>query len=144
MIDFSKDNKRTRKRESFVVNSFSSPLFFLAVSTDAQVVNVGYVLYNNKFVFASADTPIEAHQCYILVTSDDNTPTIVYIDDVNGDVSTSIDSLSFDSSIKSVKYYNVVGSESDKPFPGVNIVVKERMVWTIETSNIFIISIKDK
>jgi hypothetical protein len=63
----------------------------LVGSVEPQVVNDGYVLYNNKFVLAPTDTPIEAHQCYIPITSDDSTPTIVYIvedalmGDVNGD-----------------------------------------------------------
>jgi hypothetical protein len=61
----------------------------LVGSAEPQVVNDGYVLYNNKFVLAPADTPIEAHQCYIPVTSDDSTPTLIEINvlvgDVNGD-----------------------------------------------------------
>lgn len=61
----------------------------LAGSVELQVVNDGYVLHDNKFVLAPTDTPIEAHQCYIPVKSDDSTPTIVYIKqegDVEGDV----------------------------------------------------------
>ncbi len=59
----------------------------LVGSVDAQVVNDGYVLYNNRFVLAPTDTPIEPNRCYIPVTSDDNTPTFVYIDNhIIGDV----------------------------------------------------------
>lgn len=54
-------------------------------SVEPQVVNDGYVLFDNKFVLAPTDTPIEAHQCYIPVTSDDSTPTIVNII-IEGDV----------------------------------------------------------
>ena len=59
----------------------------LVGSVDAQVVNDGYVMHNNRFVLAPADTPIEPNRCYIPVTSDDSTPTFVYIDyHINGDV----------------------------------------------------------
>ena len=58
----------------------------LVGSVDAQVVNDGYVLHNNRFVLAPADTPIEAHQCYIPVTSDDSTPTLIEINFLVGDV----------------------------------------------------------
>ena len=62
----------------------------LAGSVEPQVVNDGFVLYNNDFVLAPTGAPIEAHRCYIPVNSDDSTPTIVHFEayvygDVNGD-----------------------------------------------------------
>ncbi|MBR5119061.1 MAG: CotH kinase family protein [Muribaculaceae bacterium] len=60
----------------------------LVGNVEPQVVNDGYVLFDNKFVLAPTDTPIEPHCCYIPVTSDDSTPTIINIikeGDVDGD-----------------------------------------------------------
>ena len=72
--------------EGKVRNNMSS---LLLGSVEPQVVTDGYVLHNNKFVLAPTCTPIEAHQCYIPVTSDDSTPTLIEINvlvgDVNGD-----------------------------------------------------------
>lgn len=60
----------------------------LVGSIEPQVVEDGYVLHKHKFVLAPANTPIKAHRCYIPVTSDKTTPTILKIDvlAVNGDV----------------------------------------------------------
>lgn len=63
----------------------------LVGSVEPQVVNDGYVLHQNQFVLSPANTPIDAHRCYIPVTSDDSTPTILRIlnnaipGDVNND-----------------------------------------------------------
>ena len=109
----------------------------LVGSNEAQVVNDGYVLHNNMFVLAPTDTPIEPSSCYIPVTSDDFTPTIanIYIKDDNG-VPTDITATLHDKFIKNVRYYNITGVMSEKPFHGVNIVVKELQDGTIETSKI--------
>lgn len=107
----------------------------LVGSTEAQVVNDGYVIHNNMFVLAPADTPIEPNQCYIPVNSDDNTPTTAYVY-IKDDTHTSINGTLHDKTIKNVRYYNITGVMSDNPFLGVNIVVKEMNDGTIETSKI--------
>lgn len=104
----------------------------LVGSIESQIANDGYVLHNNMFVLAPTDTPIEPHRCYIPVTSDDNTPTIVSIE--NSSIPTTINGTLNDKTLKTVRYYNVAGVMSETPFQGVNIMVKEMSDGTFETS----------
>ena len=106
----------------------------LVGSTEPQVVEDGYVLHRNQFVLSPANTPIEAHRCYIPITSDDNTPTIIEIHE--NSVPTAINGILNDKTVKAVRYYNVAGIMSETPFQGINIVVKEMSDGTFVTSKI--------
>lgn len=81
-------------------DEFEAPLYngpthvyhsILVGATRDQVVHDGFILHKNQFVLAPTDTPIKSHRCYIPVTSDDTTPTLVKIGhnvahgDVNND-----------------------------------------------------------
>lgn len=55
-------------------------------SLSPQIVHDGYVLFNNQFVLAPTDTPLEPNRCYIPISSDESTPTFIEFQRLYGDV----------------------------------------------------------
>ena len=86
---------------------------------DMELSN-GYVLYNDAFVRIVTGT-LPAHHCYLPVANPAGAPMRLRIV-LSGDVVTAIDDVTVANG--AVKYIDVNGRVSDKPFNGFNIVVK--------------------
>ena len=80
----------------------------------------GYVLYNDAFVRIVAGT-LPAHHCYLPVANPAGAPMRLGIGRGNG-VVTSISDVRSDAN-GNVRYIDMNGRVSDRPFNGVNIVV---------------------
>lgn len=90
---------------------------------DKEIAQGDYVLFNNTFVRSSAGT-LTAHRCYLpaSVATAAGAPRRLMINLPNTGIVTGIEGISADD-ITGVKYVNLAGMTSEKPFSGVNIVV---------------------
>ncbi len=87
-----------------------------------RTITDGYVLYNDNFVLTTGGT-LPGHRCYLPASNvPAGAPRMLRIVNGNGDVITAIGDLNADGS-KAVKYIDIYGHVSDRPFDGVNIVV---------------------
>jgi len=62
---------------------------------------------------------------HILADGNSGNWTVYPLEWTNNSVITSIDNIAGGKGVARVVYYNMMGVESDRPFPGVNIIVKE-------------------
>lgn len=100
---------------------YTDPGLLDGVMSDRTITD-GYVLYNDNFVLTTGGT-LPGHRCYLPASNvPAGAPRMLRIVNGNGDVITAIGDLNADSS-KAVKYVDIFGHVSDRPFDGVNIVV---------------------
>ena len=60
----------------------------LVGDTETQMINDGYVLHNDVFVLVPGETKVPEHRCYLPISSNQDSPTIMDVafkGDVNGD-----------------------------------------------------------
>ena len=93
----------------------------LAGSNEATTVSEGYVLFNDEFVMSDSGT-LAAHRCYLPAANAAGAPARLRIGK-GGGVVTAIDDVNA-ARVAGVKYVSLDGRVSDKPFTGVNVVVK--------------------
>lgn len=93
----------------------------LAGSNEATTVSEGYVLFNDEFVMSDSGT-LAAHRCYLPAANAAGAPARLRIGK-GGGVVTAIDNVNA-ARVAGVKYVSLDGRVSDKPFAGVNVVVK--------------------
>lgn len=94
----------------------------LVGSVDDTEMTAGYVLYNNIFLRTEGGD-LAAHRCYLPQSSvPSGAPRRLSIVLPHQTVVTGIEGIDA-SDVVSVKYVNLQGMSSDKPFKGVNIVV---------------------
>lgn len=93
----------------------------LAGSNEATTVSEGYVLFNDEFVMSDSGT-LAAHRCYLPAANAAGAPARLRIGK-GGGVVTAIDNVNA-ARVAGVKYVSLDGRVSDKPFTGVNVVVK--------------------
>ena len=93
----------------------------LAGSNEATTVSEGYVLFNDEFVMSDSGT-LAAHRCYLPAANAAGAPARLRIG-MGGGVVTAIDDVNA-ARVAGVKYVSLDGRVSDKPFTGVNVVVK--------------------
>ncbi|MBO4871107.1 MAG: hypothetical protein J5565_03890, partial [Muribaculaceae bacterium] len=89
-------------------------------SVEDMEITDGYVLYNDAFVLIKAGT-LAAHRCYLPVTNPAGAPMRLSIVRGNG-VVTAITDVRSDAN-GNVRYIDMNGRVSDRPFNGINIVV---------------------
>ncbi len=100
---------------------YTDPGLLDGVMSDRTITD-GYVLYNDNFVLTTGGT-LPGHRCYLPASNvPAGAPRMLRIVNGNGDVITAIGDLNADGS-KAVKYVDIYGHVSDRPFDGVNIVV---------------------
>lgn len=92
----------------------------LVGSDEDQNITEGYVLYNNTF-YRSEEGTLEAHRCYLPMTQVAGAPRMLMIG--ASDVPTAIESIIAQGNVAGIKYVNLSGMTSDKPWRGVNIAV---------------------
>lgn len=111
-------------------SSYSAPRYIgatqtvtslLAGSNEATTVSEGYVLFNDEFVMSDSGT-LAAHRCYLPAANAAGAPARLRIGK-GGGVVTAIDNVNA-ARVAGVKYVSLDGRVSDKPFTGVNVVVK--------------------
>ena len=93
----------------------------------------GYILYNDEFVLANGGT-LAAHRCYLPATNAAGAPARLRIG-MGGGVVTAIDDVNT-ARVAGVKYVSLDGRVSDKPFAGVNVVVKTMTDGTTNVSKV--------
>ena len=93
----------------------------LAGSNEATTVSEGYVLFNDEFVMSDSGT-LAAHRCYLPAANAAGAPARLRIGK-GGGVVTAIDNVNA-ARVAGMKYVSLDGRVSDKPFTGVNVVVK--------------------
>ncbi len=119
----------------------STAASLLLGNVDGTNVQEGdYVLYNDVFVRVSEAGPLAAHRCYIPSQAVSSTPSgaprILSIGFAEqGGAITAIEGIDM-SDVAGVKYVNMQGLTSDKPFSGLNIMVITRTDGTTETRKV--------
>lgn len=93
-----------------------------------------YVLYNDVFLLAQAGT-LPAHRCYLPKPADGSKMRLTLNRPGEGGVITAIEGIDAEN-VANVKYVNLAGMTSDKPFSGINIMVITRTDGTVETMKI--------
>ena len=97
----------------------------------------GYVLYGDKFYLSRPGT-LPAHRCYLpldCVPSSASAPRVLQIRRPGEGTVTGIESIGA-SEVASVKYVNMMGVVSDKPFDGVNVMVTTHTDGTKKTTKV--------
>ncbi|MBR1551410.1 MAG: SusF/SusE family outer membrane protein [Muribaculaceae bacterium] len=105
----------------------------LAGSNEATTVSEGYVLFNDEFVMSDSGT-LAAHRCYLPAANAAGAPARLRIGK-GGGVVTAIDNVNA-ARVAGVKYVSLDGRVSDKPFTGVNVVVKTMTDGTTNVSKV--------
>ena len=97
----------------------------------------GHVLYEDRFILSGEGT-LPAHRCYLPWGDEPSgAPRMLKIAlPGEGSVVTGVESINT-SDVVSVKYVNLSGMASDKPFNGVNVKVTTHSDGTTETSKVF-------
>lgn len=117
----------------------ASPLLGSVDGTNIQEGD--YVLYNDVFVRVSEDGPLAAHRCYIPsqavnASTPAGAPRFMSIaTPAQGGTITAIEYIDM-SDVAGVKYVNMQGITSDKPFSGLNIMVITRTDGTTVTRKV--------
>ena len=93
-----------------------------------------YVLYNDTFLLAQAGT-LPAHRCYLPKPAGNSKMRLTLNRPGDGGVITAIEGIDADN-VANVKYVNLSGMTSDKPFSGINIMVITRTDGTVETMKV--------
>ena len=100
-------------------------------ATASQAISAGYVLYNNNFIRSEEGT-LAAHRCYLPGSQVQGAPRMLKIG-YDGDVPTAIETILASGNVAGVKYVNMSGMTSDKPFNGINIAVVTMNDGTVKT-----------
>ena len=93
-----------------------------------------YVLYNDVFLLAEAGT-LPAHRCYLPKPAGNSKMRLTLNRPGEGGVITAIEGIDAEN-VANVKYVNLSGMTSDKPFSGINIMVITRTDGTVETMKV--------
>ncbi len=93
-----------------------------------------YVLYNDVFLLAEAGT-LPAHRCYLPKPAGGSKMRLTLNRPGEGGVITAIEGIDAEN-VANVKYVNLSGMTSDKPFSGINIMVITRTDGTVETMKV--------
>ena len=93
-----------------------------------------YVLYNDVFLLAQAGT-LPAHRCYLPKPAGNSKMRLTLNRPGDGGVITAIEGIDANS-VANVKYVNLSGMTSDKPFSGINIMVITRTDGSVETMKV--------
>lgn len=93
-----------------------------------------YILYNDIFVLGEGGT-LPAHRCYLPKPADGSKMRLTLNRPGEGGVITAIEGIDAEN-VANVKYVNLAGMTSDKPFSGINIMVITRTDGTVETMKI--------
>lgn len=93
-----------------------------------------YVLYYDTFILAEAGT-LPAHRCYLPKPAGNSKMRLTLNRPGDGGVITAIEGIDADN-VANVKYVNLSGMTSDKPFSGINIMVITRTDGTVETMKV--------
>lgn len=93
-----------------------------------------YILYNDIFVLGEGGT-LPAHRCYLPKPADGSKMRLMLNRPGEGGVITAIEGIDAEN-VANVKYVNLAGMTSDKPFSGINIMVITRTDGTVETMKI--------
>ena len=105
------------------------------VTEDTGLLAGQYVLYNDVFVRSEAGT-LPAHRAYLHLDNPAGAPRMLRIALPNdGGIVTGVDGIEA-SDVVSVKYVNLHGMTSDKPFSGVNVMVITRTDGTTQTMKV--------
>lgn len=96
----------------------------LVGSVEGMNISSGYLLHNNVFLRAQAGE-LDAHRCYLPeAPAAGGAPARINIPGANvGNVLTDVDDIKAQGNVASVKYVNLRGQVSERPFEGVNIIV---------------------
>lgn len=93
-----------------------------------------YVLYNDVFLLAEAGT-LPAHRCYLPKPAGGSKMRLTLNRPGEGGVITAIEGIDAEN-VANVKYVNLSGMTSDKPFSGINIMVITRTDGSVETMKV--------
>ena len=93
-----------------------------------------YVLYNDVFLLAEAGT-LPAHRCYLPKPAGNSKMRLTLNRPGDGGVITAIEGIDAEN-VANVKYVNLAGMTSDKPFSGINIMVITRTDGSVETMKV--------
>ncbi|MBR6432280.1 MAG: hypothetical protein IKS64_05445, partial [Muribaculaceae bacterium] len=93
-----------------------------------------YVLFNDVFLLAEAGT-LPAHRCYLPKPTGTSKLRLTLNRPGDGGVITAIEGIDAEN-VANVKYVNLSGMTSDKPFSGINIMVITRTDGTVETMKV--------
>lgn len=93
-----------------------------------------YILYNDIFVLGEGGT-LPAHRCYLPKPAGNSKMRLTLNRPGEGGVITAIEGIDAEN-VANVKYVNLAGMTSDKPFSGINIMVITRTDGTVETMKI--------
>ena len=103
------------------------------VLEDTGILAGEYVLYNDVFVRSEAGT-LPAHRAHLHLPDAAGAPRMLKIAlPTEGDTLTGVEGIDA-SQVASVKYVNLSGMTSDKPFKGVNVVVVTRTDGSTHTT----------
>ena len=101
---------------------------------DEEMAVGGYVLYEDKFILTTSGV-LPLHRCFLNIMPAGAPFMLKIVRPGEGGVVTGVESINA-SDVVSVKYVNLSGMTSDKPFDGVNVKVITRADGTTETSKI--------
>lgn len=93
-----------------------------------------YVLYYDTFILAEAGT-LPAHRCYLPKPAGNSKMSLTLNRPGDGGVITAIEGIDAEN-VANVKYVNLSGMTSDKPFSGINIMVITRTDGSVETMKV--------